>query len=162
MKVFVKDIRLFFKQMLLVAYKDLKYLALSPLFFLFLGISFVFLSYNFPRELFRFAASYAMSGYGQGFNQQGGNIHFNVFVSHISYLNLILLFVVPTLAMKLLAEEKRNHTFDLLMTSPLSSLQMVLGKYFSLLTVLALFFAVFFVLSLIHCFFDRGPFWPSV
>ena len=160
MKVFVKDIRLFFKQMLLIAYKDLKCLALSPLFFLFLGISFVFLSYNFPRELFRFAASYAMSSYGQGFNTQGGNIHFNVFVSHISYLNLILLFVVPTLAMKLLAEEKRNHTFDLLMTSPLSSLQMVLGKYFSLLMVLALFLLFSLSYPLSTVFLTEIPFGP--
>lgn len=159
MKNVIKDINLFFRQMFLITYKDFRYLVFSPLFFIFLGISFVFLSYSFPRELFRFAATYAMPSYGQGFNQ-GGNIHFNVFVSLISYLNLILLFVVPVLAMRLLAEEKRNHTFDLLMTSPISSLQMVLGKYFSLLMVLALFLLCSLPYPLSTVFLTDIPFGP--
>ena len=148
MKPLLNDIKLFFKQMSLVARKDCKYIVLSPLFFVFTGISFIFLSYIFPRDLFRFASSYIMPAFGQNPNQ-GRNIHFDVFVAHISYLNLILLFAVPILAMKLFAEEKRNRTFDLLMTSPLSSLQIVLGKYLSLLMILTLFllFSLIYPLS---------------
>jgi len=159
MKSLTTDIKLFFRQSLLIAKKDFKYLTLSPLFFAWTGISFIFLSYTFPRDLFRFAASYAMPSFGQA-AQQGKNIHFDVFVAHISYINLILLFAVPVLAMKVLAEEKRNRTFDLLMTSPLSSLQIILGKYVALVTTLSVFllFSLIYPLS-IEAFTDipKGP-----
>ena len=159
MKTFLNDIKLFFKQTTLIAGKDFKYLVFSPLFFCFTGISFIFLSYIFPRDLFRFAASYIMPTFGQN-SDQGRNIHFDVFVAHISYINLILLFAVPILAMKLLAEEKRNRTFDLLMTSPLSSLQMVLGKYLSLLMLLAVFLFFSLIYPLSTAFFTSIPIAP--
>lgn len=159
MKLILHDIKLFFKQMTLIAGKDFKCLIFSPLFFIWTGVSFIFLSYIFPRDLFRFASSYVMPAFGQAPNQ-GRNIHFDVFVAHISYLNLILLFAVPVFAMKLLAEEKRNRTFDLLMTSPLSSLQMVMGKYISLLMLLALFLFFSLVYPLSTGFFAEIPVGP--
>ncbi|MCZ0931588.1 MAG: ABC transporter permease [Oligoflexia bacterium] len=155
------EIKIFFRQTFLVAMKDFKSMVLSPLFFGWTGISFIFLSYNFPRDLFRFAMSYAMPVFGQSADQ-GRNIHFDVFVAHISYINLIFLFAVPVLGMKLLAEEKRNRTFDLLMTSPLSSLQMVLGKYFSLLMLLFLFLLFSLIYPLSTGFFTEIPLGPLV
>ena len=136
-------------------------MALSPLFFVWTGISFVFLSYNFPRDLFRFAMSYAMPAFGPQADQ-GRNIYFDVFVAHISYINLIFLFSIPILGMKLLAEEKRNRTFDLLMTSPLSSLQMVLGKYMALLLLISLFLLFSLTYPLSTGFFAEAPLGPLV
>ena len=155
----MNDIKIFFKQTNLIAGKDFKYLVLSPLFFVWTGVSFIFLSYIFPRDLFRFAMSYALPVFGQN-PDQGRNIHFDVFVAHISYINLIFLFAIPVLGMKLLAEEKRNNTFDLLMTSPLSSLQMVLGKYLSLLMALSLFLLFSLVYPLSTGFFTNIPLGP--
>lgn len=160
MQTLLNDIRLFWKQTSLMARKDFKYLVFSPLFFTWMGISFIFLSYTFPRDLLRFAMSYAMPAFGQGAQQR--NIHFDVFVAHISYINLILLFAVPILGMKLLAEEKRNRTFDLLMTSPLSSFQMVLGKYLALLAVLTLFLFLSLIYPISTGFFTEVPFGPLV
>ena len=42
----------------------------------------------------------------------------------------MFLFFVPFLTMRLFAEEKQSRTFELLMTTPVTSLQMVLGKFF--------------------------------
>lgn len=42
---------------------------------------------------------------------------------------IITLFVAPFLSMRLFAEEKRNKTFELLMTTPVRPLELVLGKY---------------------------------
>lgn len=153
------DIRLFFRQTSLIAKKDFRYMILSPLFFVWTGISFIFLSYTFPRDLFRFAMSYTMPVFGQA-TEQGRNVHFDVFVAHISYINLILLFAVPVLGMKLLAEEKRNRTFDLLMTCPLSSLQIVLGKYLALLAVLTSFLLFSLIYPLSIGFFTDIPLGP--
>ncbi len=41
----------------------------------------------------------------------------------------MFLFFVPFLTMRLFAEEKQARTFELLMTAPVTSLQMVLGKF---------------------------------
>lgn len=45
-------------------------------------------------------------------------------------LLLVLVFLVPLLTMRLLAEEKRRGTFELLITSPVSVGSIVLGKFF--------------------------------
>lgn len=54
-----------------------------------------------------------------------------VFLMHISQINLLFVFVVPALTMRLLAEEKRMRTYDLLLTSPISATQIALGKFFA-------------------------------
>ena len=48
----------------------------------------------------------------------------------------ILLFLIPAITMRTLAEEFKTGTFELLQTRPLTRWQVVLGKYFSILIVL--------------------------
>ncbi|MCB0215107.1 MAG: ABC transporter permease subunit [Chloroflexi bacterium] len=48
----------------------------------------------------------------------------------------VLLFVTPMISMRLLAEEQRSGTLELLMTSPLNDWQLVLGKWLGGLTAL--------------------------
>lgn len=43
----------------------------------------------------------------------------------------ILCFMTPMLTMRLFAEEKRQHTYELLFTAPLRGGELVLGKFFS-------------------------------
>lgn len=61
-------------------------------------------------------------------------------------VSIVLLFALPLLTMRLLAEEKRQGTFELLLTYPVSDLAVVLGKYLAALTV----FAVMLAGTLIH------------
>ncbi|MDQ7090716.1 MAG: ABC transporter permease subunit [Methylococcales bacterium] len=49
---------------------------------------------------------------------------------------VILLLVTPLLTMRLICEERRNHTFALLLSAPLRSTDIILGKYLSLLSLL--------------------------
>lgn len=49
---------------------------------------------------------------------------------------VILVFLVPLLTMRIVAEEKRRGTFELLITSPVSVREIVLGKFLSLAVVL--------------------------
>jgi ABC-2 type transport system permease protein len=53
-------------------------------------------------------------------------------------LALLLLMLTPLFSMRLIAEERRNQTWLLLSTSPLSSAQIVLGKFAGLLALLSL------------------------
>jgi ABC-2 type transport system permease protein len=50
-------------------------------------------------------------------------------------LGSLVLFVVPMLTMGVYAEEKKRGTMELLMTSPVSDAQIVLGKYLASLTL---------------------------
>lgn len=51
---------------------------------------------------------------------------------------LLLLMLAPMFTMRLIAEERRNQTLALLLSSPLSSRHIVLGKFFGLLAFLML------------------------
>lgn len=51
---------------------------------------------------------------------------------------MLLLAVTPILAMRLIAEERRNHTLPLLFSSPVSLLDIVLGKFLGLWSFLCL------------------------
>ncbi len=57
-------------------------------------------------------------------------------------MGVILIFVVPFLTMRLLAEERRQKTMELLMTAPLRSGEIVLGKYLAALGVLLVVIAI--------------------
>lgn len=50
---------------------------------------------------------------------------------------ILLLMLVPLFSMRLVAEERRNRTLPLLLAAPVSSLQIVLGKYLGLMMFLA-------------------------
>jgi ABC-2 type transport system permease protein len=50
---------------------------------------------------------------------------------------LLLMMLVPMFTMRLIAEERRNQTFTLLLSAPLSGLHIVLGKFLGLLVFLA-------------------------
>lgn len=57
--------------------------------------------------------------------------------SFFSLAPYIMLFLVPTITMRSMAEEYRSGTFEILKTLPLSSSQIVWGKYFGCLLVVA-------------------------
>ncbi|HDY89805.1 MAG TPA: hypothetical protein ENH82_17025, partial [bacterium] len=55
-----------------------------------------------------------------------------------NYMNFILLLIVPLLTMRLYAEEKKSGTMELLMTSPITTTQVLLGKFFSCFSIYTL------------------------
>ena len=62
---------------------------------------------------------------------------------------LIMLFVLPALSMRSFADERRNKTDQLLLTSPVTIPQIVLGKFFAQLAVFAVPVLVACVMPLI-------------
>ncbi len=58
---------------------------------------------------------------------------------YFSGLIIVLMVFLPILTMKSFSEEKRTKTEQLLLTSPVSTTQMVLGKFFSAAAMLVIF-----------------------
>ncbi len=52
-----------------------------------------------------------------------------------STLNFLMLFLIPILTMRLISEEKRSGTFELLVSTPLGNWSILLGKYLAALTM---------------------------
>ena len=51
-------------------------------------------------------------------------------------LGVLLIFIIPALTMRLMAEEKKQKTIELLFTTPLTSWDIILGKYLGALVIL--------------------------
>lgn len=77
------------------------------------------------------------------YNLNGGYPFFSYSLSGVIFM---LLFSVPVLSMKSFAEERKNKTDQLLLTSPISLFQVILGKYLAMVTVFA-------VPCVIYCLF---------
>jgi len=70
--------------------------------------------------------------------------------SVLGVIPFIFIFFIPAITMRLLSEEKKSGTIELLVTMPISDLEIVLGKYFAGLGLLivALVFTIPFALTI--------------
>jgi len=78
-------------------------------------------------------------------NIMGGTANFQMALSNTTIFFFIL---IPTLTMRLFSEEARQKTDQLLFTSPLSVMQIVLGKFFAAVSLFLLATGVSVVLPL--------------
>lgn len=60
----------------------------------------------------------------------------------VANFGVITLFLIPMISMRLFAEEKRQGTIELLITSPITDLEIILGKFLGALGMYACFLAV--------------------
>lgn len=70
--------------------------------------------------------------YFTAYNLQYASPDFGVTLSSVTFLFLI---ITPVLTMRILAEEKKNKTDQLLLTAPVPVWKLVLGKYLSMVTI---------------------------
>lgn len=67
-----------------------------------------------------------------------------------SNMGVIMLMMMPTITMRLFAEEKKSGTFELLFTFPIRDIEVLLGKYFAALAFFTVMLALtgFYILIL--------------
>src|SRR5215510_12964234 len=123
------------------------------------GIFFYF-SFSFFLEQSMRIAQQGME-YGGG----GMKISLNEYLIRPVMHNMavVALFLAPMLTMRLFAEENREGTIELLATSPISDLQIVLGKFFAAVGLYALMILAGLVnLVVLWRYASAAPEWKPV
>lgn len=144
---------------LTVAWKDFRVLVASPMFLMIAGLCACIWSYNYLPQIFQFEKVAQ-----RAFQQGGLNIHQTLFASHIARANIILIFAIPALTMRLLAEEKKMRTYDLLLTVPITAAQIAVGKFlagFGAGLVLLTISAIYPLATAVIADFSMGPLFTS-
>ena len=115
------------KNVLLMCQKELKSYFASPIAYAVLalfGLIFGFGFYTATRDFVRFSFQSQMMG-------QGGTMNVNEQIIRplLGFASTVALFLIPMITMRLFAEEKRSGTIELLLTSPITDTQIILGKW---------------------------------
>ena len=107
--------------------KDIKSLLTSPMFYFLTGLCASLWGLFFAFEVFAFVQrSYQLS---TQVKDSGLNIHQNLISSYVVIVHYVLVFVIASLSIRFFAEEKKMRTFPILLTSPMTSWQIVLSKW---------------------------------
>jgi ABC-2 type transport system permease protein len=121
-----------------VARKELKTLFSSPLAWVVLCVAQIIVAFVFLRGLDSFLQAQAQLATMPGAPGATELVAAPVFAIAAA----LLLFAVPLLAMRLIAEERRNQTMVMLMSAPLSMTDIVVGKFLGLLVFLLMIVAL--------------------
>ncbi len=127
-----------------IAGKELRTLFASPLAWLVLGLLQFIIGYAFLKRLDDFLQ--IQSQLVQLASPPG--VTEMVAAPMFATLAIVFLFAVPVLAMRTIAEERRNQTMVLLLTAPVSITQIVLGKFLGLFVFLVATIALFAAMPL--------------
>jgi len=105
------------------------------------------------------AAAYFFTGYYFfTYNIYGGTTDMTQL---FSLLFTVVLFLIPVLTMRLMSEEKKAKTDQLLLTSPVSRVSIIIGKYLSALVVFLISIAGTLAVAVIASFYGKVD-WPCV
>jgi ABC-2 type transport system permease protein len=107
-----------------IFWKEVKSYFYSPMAYILIGLFTLLTSIFFLPNLM----------YGQG-----------SFTNNLSTMGFILLVIVPILTMRILAEDRKNGTEVLLITSPASITSMVIGKYLAVCFVFLIMTVISFI-----------------
>jgi gliding motility-associated transport system permease protein len=120
--------------------KEMGHYFVSPIAYIFIGL-FLFLSayfFNyFLSAMIQQASMTAMQGMRFGAPPEV-DVPGQVMRAFFGLLSTLILFFTPILTMGVYAEERKRGTMELLMTSPVTETQIVLGKFLASLTLFAL------------------------
>jgi ABC-2 type transport system permease protein len=115
------------KNVLLICFKEFKGYFVSPigyavmaLFALIFGFGF----YTATRDMVQLGFRAQMMG-----QQQPMSVNDMVIRPLLGFAGTIALFLIPMITMRLIAEEKRTGTIELLLTSPVTDMEIILGKW---------------------------------
>jgi gliding motility-associated transport system permease protein len=124
---------------LAIAHKELKSYFSTPIAYIVIGFFALLFGYFFYAMLVIFNQQSAQFG-----GLEGGAVDINQQLIRPLFLNasVILLFVLPLITMRTYSEEKRSGTIELLLTSPVTDIEIILGKFLGAMALYAAMLAI--------------------
>jgi ABC-2 type transport system permease protein len=123
-----------------IAHKEIRSYFSSPIAYIVIGLFALLFGYFYVAILNWFVQQGMQASMGMG--QGAMNINQQFIRPLLLNATVLLLFVLPMITMRTYAEEKRSGTMELLLTSPLTDLQIILGKFLGALALYASMLAV--------------------
>jgi ABC-2 type transport system permease protein len=148
------------RNILAIAHKELKSYFSSPIAYIVLGFWALLYGYFFIAILqFFVRQSMQMGQFSAG--PQAMNVNQQLIRPLVQNVTILVLFLMPMVTMRTYSEEKRSGTIELLLTSPITDWQIILGKFLGAMLLYSTMLAV----TLIHLgllFMYGRPEWKPI
>ena len=138
------------RNIMAIAGKELRGYFASPIAWVMMGLFAILFGYFYTVYLHYFVRQGMQAQFGGGPPTQ--NINMDMIRPLLSNASVLILFLLPMVTMRTYSEEKRSGTIELLLTSPLTDLEIVVGKflgavglYAGLLAVTLIYISILFV-----------------
>jgi ABC-2 type transport system permease protein len=146
---------------LAIAHKELKSYFSSPIAYIAIGLWALLYGWFFVAILSFFVRQSMQMGQLGMPGPQSMNVNQQMIRPLLQNVTILILFLMPMITMRTYSEEKRSGTIELLLTSPLTDFQIVLGKFLGAMALYSVMLAV----TLIHLgmlFLYGHPEWKPI
>jgi ABC-2 type transport system permease protein len=134
------------RNILAIAQKELKSYFASPIAYIIMGCWALLFGWFFWAILQFFVRQSLQMGMGQ-FGPGSANVNQQLIRPLVAQnLPILVLFLLPAVTMRTYSEEKRSGTIELLLTSPLTDMQIIVGKFLGAMAL----YGVLLGITLIH------------
>lgn len=146
------------RNVMAIAGKELRGYFASPIAYVVMGFFALLFGMFFYAYLDAFMRqSMQMAGFGGG----SMNVNMNLVRPLFGNASVVLLFVIPMITMRTYSEEKRSGTIELLLTSPLTDAEIIIGKFLGALGLYVAMLAVtLFYIAILFWF--GNPDWRPI
>lgn len=127
------------KKIWLIACKDFRSYFTSPIAYIVIAAFLAVMGYMFLPTLYHFEA---MSAQYTQYTGRSVTLTDGVIRPVYGNMNVVLFILLPFITMRLFAEERKLHTLELLLTSPVTLWEIVLGKFFSSLFLVSVMLGI--------------------
>jgi ABC-2 type transport system permease protein len=148
------------RNVLAIAGKELRGYFASPIAYIVIGFFAVLFGYFFYVPLIYFNRQSMQMAMGMG-----GAMNINTMLITPVFVNstVVMLFLLPAITMRTYAEEKRSGTIELLLTSPVTDTEIILGKFLGAMGLYTSMLALTLVhIAILFWFTDPNPEWKPI
>jgi len=134
------------RNIIAIAHKELRSYFASPIGYVLVGLwalLFGWFYVNLVAYFIRISMQMGQFGAGGG---QSLNVNQQLIRPLLQNVTILILFVLPMVTMRTYSEEKRVGTIELLLTSPLTDFQIIMGKFLGAMTL----YGIMLLVSMIH------------
>jgi ABC-2 type transport system permease protein len=154
------------KSIVAILRKEMQLYLVSPIAYAVVGVFLIITGFFFQvliDGVIREAQRQAMQAMQMGGGMMEIDMPGVVMRQFFGLMGTILLFLMPMMTMGVYADERRRGTMELLMTSPITDLQIVLGKFLASLALLGMMLLpTVLELALLYRASDPAPSWRLV